>query len=66
MDDHTGSDPSNRTLANEFTIDLMNQWENETLVLVHLAKVYKGLNISKRKSTTGRNIIQARDNKEGP
>ena len=35
------------------------QWENETLVLVHLIKGYKGLNISKRKSATERNIIKA-------
>ena len=45
----------------EFTIDLSNQLENETLVLVHLVKGYKGLHISKMKSVTGRNIIKAGD-----
>ena len=43
----------------EFMIDLMSQWDNETLVLVHLAKGYKTLRITKRKSTTGRNILRA-------
>ena len=39
-------------------MDLMQQWRNGTLALVHLAKSYKTLNITQRKSSTGRNIIQ--------
>ena len=39
------SDPA----IKEFMIDRMSQWDNETLVLVHLAKGYKNLKISKRK-----------------
>ena len=51
------SDPA----IKEFMIDLMRQWDNETLVLVHLAKGYKTLKISKRKSATGRNILIAKN-----
>ena len=47
----------------EFMIDLSNQWDNETLVLVHLAKSYKGLQITKRKSATGRNILKTENHK---
>ena len=43
----------------EFMIDLMGQWDNETLVLVHLAKSYKTIKLTKRKSSTGRNILRA-------
>ena len=55
------TEPTDREQGSaESTIDLMHQWENETLVLVYLAKGYKGLRM---KSTTGRNIIKAHNQK---
>ena len=37
-----------RPISPEFMTDLMKQWDNETLVLVHLMKEYKGLKITKK------------------
>ena len=54
---------STPAITAEFIMDLMQQWGNETLALVHLAKSYKTLNITKRKTSTGRNIIQALDSR---
>ena len=54
---------STPAIKTEFIMDLMQQWGNETLALVHLAKSYNTLNITKRKSSTGRNIIHALDSR---